>query len=451
MTLSMLLGLLQNTAILLAFSMLYDNLWINRGKRLTLFSKVLIGLLIGGIGIILMLTPWTLVPGLVFDTRSIMLSIAGLFFGFIPTVIAIIVDVCYRWYLGGQGVYMGVNTIIISGLIGILWHKYRFGRLEKHKNSELLMLGLVVHFVMLLGAFLLPLSLAIQTVKTIALPLVLVYVPATVLLGRLMYKQYDNWLIKVAREQLLESEQKLNHELLAAKEKAEESDRLKMAFLANLSHEIRTPLNGILGFADILKNPVMSSEEIREYLTLIRISGVRMLEIMQNLIDISKLDSGTMSLHRSNVNLNERLDNLYYLFLGEVTEKGLDLHYKKALPGDDAILYCDEEKINTIFSNLIKNAIKFSEKGKIEFGYIKNEEGLIEFYVSDEGIGIPDERREFVFQRFAQNETEKMFREGTGLGLSVAKSFVEMMGGKIWINSFSGKGAEVRFTIPSSS
>lgn len=447
-TQSILLGLLQNSAILLAFSMLYDNLWISRGKSLTFLRKILIGILIGAIGIVLMLTPWTLVPGIVFDTRSVMLSIAGLFFGVVPTITAIIIDLLYRYYLGGTGMYMGMMTIFTAGSIGIIWNHYRFDKIGSSKNSELLLLGLFVHLVMLLGTFTLPRSIAVHTLKTIALPIAVVYIPATILLGRLLYKKYENYLIRLAKQELLITERQLNHDLQLAKEKAEESDRLKTAFLANLSHEIRTPLNGLLGFADILKNPAISDEEIRDYLTFIKISGVRMLEIMQNLIDISKLESGTMPLHYSNVNINEQLDNLYYLFLNEVSDKGLEFNFKKGLDDSDALITCDEEKVNSIISNLIKNSIKFSQKGKIEFGCFKNEDGRIEFFVSDEGIGIPLDKKDHVFERFAQGNPEPGFQEGAGLGLSIAKSFVEMMGGDIWINSIPGKGTEVHFTIP---
>lgn len=450
MTGSIILGLLQNTAILLAFSMLYDNLWIKRGRRGNAFLKILTGLLIGGIGIILMLTPWTLVPGLVFDTRSVMLSISGLFFGFIPTITAIIVDVIYRLYIGGQGVWMGTATIISSGVIGIIWHYLRFGRIHQNKNLEFLFLGITVHVFMLSWSFLLPIDLALQTIKNITIPVIIVYIPATMLLGQLMINQYDNWLNKRIKEQLLESERRLNMDLVKAKEKAEESDRLKTAFLANLSHEIRTPLNGLLGFADILRQPTMTEVEMREYLGMVKISGIRMLEIMQNLIDISKLESGTATLHCSNIDVNRQIDNLYFTFLQEVTEKGLTLHCHKALPDKSAFLFSDEEKINTTINNLLKNAVKFSRKGKIDFGYIINEEGNFEYFVTDEGEGVPVEKQAVIFERFIQvHPGQPSMYEGTGLGLSIAKAFVEMMGGAIWINSVVGKGTDIRFVIPS--
>lgn len=448
MTGSLILGLLQNTAILLAFTMVYDTLWIHRGRTGSIFLKILTGILIGGIGIILMLSPWTLVPGLGFDTRTILLSVTGLFFGAVPAITAMAIDIIYRIFLGGSGVYMGIATIVSAGSIGMLWRLFRYERLQQNRNIELIMLGTAVHAAMLLGIFLLPQHLQRNAFATIFIPIVLVYIPATVLLGRLMISQYEHWLNRRIKEQLLESEKKLNQELIVAKEKAEESDRLKSSFLANLSHEIRTPLNGILGFADILQNPSISSDELRDYLQMIRISGNRMLEIMQNLIDISKLESGTMKVHTVRYDLNEQFDNLYFNFVAEAKEKGLSLSYKKAFPGEPRLITTDEEKINSIMSNLLKNSVKFSTGGTIEFGYTINEDGCYEFYVTDEGPGIAPDRQNAVFERFIQAETSNSSHEGAGLGLSIAKAFVEMMHGSIWINSVVGRGTEVRFTIP---
>lgn len=450
MTGSIFLGLLQNTAILLAFSMLYDNLWIGRKRKGNPVIKILIGILIGAIGIILMLTPWTLVPGVVFDTRTVMLSISGLFFGPIPTVTAMVIDVAFRWYTGGHGIYMGIATIICSGSIGILWRYYRFDMLHKNINIELLLLGVAVHIIMLISIMLLPEHLYSDTFNTLIFPIILVYIPATILLGRLMHHQYDHYINRNIKEQLLERERKLNIDLVIAKERAEESDRLKTSFLANLSHEIRTPLNGILGFVDILQNPSISNDEIRDYLSMIRISGIRMLEIMQNLIDISKLESGTIRLHKTNFNLNEQLDNIYYVFYNEAIEKGLELKYSKSLSDDNCHVVSDEEKISGVLNNLLKNAIKFSKSGVIHFGYIINDEGCLEYFVTDEGIGIPFHRQSVVFERFVQAHTNPASsHEGAGLGLSIAKAFVEMLGGAIWINSIPDKGTEVRFTVPS--
>lgn len=182
-------GLLQNVAILLSFSMLYDYFWINKEQDRNIYTKIFIGLILGGIGFILMKTPWTLYPGLVFDTRSIMLAISGLFFGFIPTLIAILITGFIRFFMGGDGMWMGISVIVSSGLIGILWNVLRSSTKKDINHKELYILGLLVHIVMLLCTVFLPGEKIISTLKTIALPVIILYPLGTMILGRLLVKQ----------------------------------------------------------------------------------------------------------------------------------------------------------------------------------------------------------------------------------------------------------------------
>jgi PAS domain S-box-containing protein len=186
-------GILHNTVILLAFSMLYDYVWVKNEENKSVFIKIITGIVLGGIGIVLMITPWTLYPGLVFDTRSIMLSISGLFFGAIPTIIAMLITGTYRFVLGGDGMWMGIAVIISSGTIGILWSKLRIGIVRKKNLKELFILGLVVHIVMLACTILLPKANILNTLKTIAIPVIIIYPLVTMVLGTLMVKQYANW------------------------------------------------------------------------------------------------------------------------------------------------------------------------------------------------------------------------------------------------------------------
>ena len=236
--------------------------------------------------------------------------------------------------------------------------------------------------------------------------------------------------------------------IIKAREKAEESDRLKSAFLANMGHEIRTPMNGILGFSELLKNPALTGKEHQEYISIIEKSGARMLNIINDLIDISKIESGQMNINISICNIKEQSDYLYAFFKPEVNSKGLKLIYNCCLTEDEAIIKTDNEKVKSILVNLIKNAIKFTDKGEIEFGYSKKV-GNLEFYVKDTGVGISKEQKEFIFERFRQG-TESLSRnyEGAGLGLSISKSFVEMLSGEIWMDSAPGKGSIFYFTIP---
>ncbi|MDD4636686.1 MAG: LytS/YhcK type 5TM receptor domain-containing protein, partial [Bacteroidales bacterium] len=439
MSKTFLIDLLQNIAILLAFSLLYDYFSMKKVRDKTLLIKFLTGVTIGAIGLILIQTPWILSPGLVFDTRSIMLSISGLFFGAIPTIIAILITGLYRFVMGGDGVWMGVAVIVSSGTIGILWGKLRFETLRENKYWELLFLGLLVHIVMLACTLLLPPENIIPTLKTIVFPVIIIYPLGTLILGTIMIRQYQN---QKTREALRESERRWQfalegnqdgvwdwnlttnqvyyskqykamlgyeehefestidgwskrvhpddietcysdiqkhldgkehfysnvhrvlckngeyiwvldrgkitdysesgkplrmvgthtdlteritkeNELKLAKEKAEQSDRLKSAFLANMSHEIRTPMNGILGFAELLKEPDLTGEEQQAYIQIIEKSGVRMLNIINDIIDISKIEAGLMKLDVKDSNINDQIEYIYTFFKPEVEGKGL--------------------------------------------------------------------------------------------------------------------------------
>jgi PAS domain S-box-containing protein len=259
-------------------------------------------------------------------------------------------------------------------------------------------------------------------------------------------------------------QKRLTAELIAAKEKAEESERLKTAFLANMSHEIRTPMNGILGFAGLLKEPNLTGEEQQEYIRIIEKSGARMLNIINDIVDISKIEAGLMEVHYKESNINEQLEYIYTFFKPEVEGKGIKFLRKSGLPTKEAVIKTDREKIFAILTNLVKNAIKYSFGGTIEFGYtrvetqniaslqqpgILQQPAFLQFYVKDNGIGIPKDRQEAIFERFIQADIgDKLAFQGAGLGLSITKAYVEMLGGKIWVESEEGKGSIFYFTIP---
>jgi PAS domain S-box-containing protein len=237
-------------------------------------------------------------------------------------------------------------------------------------------------------------------------------------------------------------------DLIKAKEKAEESDRLKSAFLTNMSHEIRTPMNGILGFTELLKEPNLSSDDLQDYIQTIQISGARMLNTINSIVDISKIESGLIGVDIKETNLNEEIELTYKFFKPEVEIKGLQFLFKNGLPTNEAIIKTDNEKVYGILTNLVRNAIKFTFDGSIEFGYKKKGEYL-EFFVKDTGVGIPQNQHGIIFERFRQgSESYNRGYEGSGLGLSISKSYVEMLGGEIWVESEEGLGSTFYFTIP---
>jgi PAS domain S-box-containing protein len=236
--------------------------------------------------------------------------------------------------------------------------------------------------------------------------------------------------------------------LKEALKKSQESERLKSAFLANMSHEIRTPMNGILGFIDLLNDDNLTQVEKEEFIDIIHKNSNRLLETINDLIDISKIESGQMKVSINETSINKLLKELYNFFKLETTAKNLYFTTSLALPDDKDIILTDESKLHGILTNLIKNAIKFTKQGGISFGY-KLDKNFIEFFIKDTGIGIPKERQNAIFNRFEKADIEdtKVY-EGSGLGLAISKAYVEMLGGKIWLNSEENIGTDFYFTIP---
>lgn len=238
-------------------------------------------------------------------------------------------------------------------------------------------------------------------------------------------------------------------ELSKLKDKAEESDRLKSAFLANMSHEIRTPMNGILGLAELLNDPKkLTGNEQQLYLDLIKESSTRMLNIIGDIIDISRIAADQVEVIMDKVNINEQTEDLFNFFKQQTDKKGIILSLSNGLCTTDAYINTDKEKINAVIANLIKNAIKYTNEGGIEFGYQK-EADVLKFYVKDTGMGIAKNRQKAIFERFVQADIEDRYAlEGTGVGLSIAKAYVEMLEGEIWLESKKDKGSTFYFTIP---
>ena len=474
---SILLGLIQNIAVLVAFAMLYENFWLQNEKPRGYMSKIFAGLVLGGIGVVLIFTRWELTPGLVFDTRSVMLSVSGIFFGALPTTIAMVIVAVVRAAMGGDGMWMGIAVIVMSGSLGIIWRKFRQQQLDRNMRLELLMLGIVVHVAMLGATLLLPADRILSTFSTIAVPVMLIQAPGTMLLGMLLAAQKRNVENNLAKDKLYEAESRFskkllkkqielhnhvkkysqltkkyksrNQELKKAKEKAEESDRLKSSFLANLSHEIRTPMNAIIGFADLLEVEDLTPSQREHYIQIIRKSGDYLLAIINDIIEISQIDSGQVELKPTLANPQILLKELYNTL-------ELTLPVKKDLaftldPVPDNIpkrILIDEVKLKQIMINLIGNAFKFTSEGEISFGcYMKDDSHLV-FYVKDTGIGIEPENHKVIFERFRQIENRQFFNGGSGLGLAIVKAYTDMMDGTIEVVSNPGIGSLFTATLP---
>lgn len=237
-------------------------------------------------------------------------------------------------------------------------------------------------------------------------------------------------------------------DLSLAKEKAEESDRLKTAFLHNISHEIRTPLNSIIGFSELLNNPDLTPEMIKKYTDCISQGGDRLLAIITDIINIATLEAGLAMINQKEVDLNSLMAYMHKQFQASAAKHRLSLNYKTSLQESEARIITDETLLIDILSNLIDNALKFTEVGSVTFGCnIKGE--FIEFFIDDTGIGIAPEMHSEIFKRFSQAEMSqgKLF-DGSGLGLSLSKGYVELLGGQIGMTSELGKGSHFIFTLP---
>jgi PAS domain S-box-containing protein len=244
---------------------------------------------------------------------------------------------------------------------------------------------------------------------------------------------------------------KAEESLQLAKEKAEASDQLKSLFLSNMSHEIRTPMNAILGFAEMLQDPELNIEEKDRFLDVIIKSGDNLLRLINDIIDISKIESGQLRIIYSDCYLNELfadLDELYNTELNLLRKSHLTFYIQTGKVEPDFAVYTDPVRLRQIITNLVGNAIKFTDEGFIELGYrVRGEK--VEFYVRDSGIGIPVDQQKLIFDRFGQvKEVAVRNLTGTGLGLTISKNLVELLGGTMWLDSFPGEGSTFWFSIP---
>ncbi len=248
----------------------------------------------------------------------------------------------------------------------------------------------------------------------------------------------------------------MEQDLIKAKEKAEESDKLKSAFLANMSHEIRTPMNAIIGFSQLLSEPDITPQEQSHYISLIQKSGGDLLELIDDIIDISKIEAGQLKVFKSDYFVETILTELYesnieYL---KTTDSGKDISfkYKRTERLKKVVIHTDIDKLKQVLRNLINNALKFTDFGLVEFGAEVKNDGLnssIQFYVRDTGIGMPNDKLDVIFESFRQLDvTSKKLYGGTGLGLAITKKIVELLGGNIWVNSTQGQGSTFYFTLP---
>ncbi len=241
---------------------------------------------------------------------------------------------------------------------------------------------------------------------------------------------------------------KAEQAIVAAKLKAEESDRLKTAFLHNVSHEIRTPMNAIIGFSSLLNEPDLNEPDRQQYTEIIFQSSNQLLSIINDIVDVANIESGQVKVHMKKTDLNLSLRSLDEQFSYSEKQYKISINLSAGLPDNKAVIMTDNTKLIQILSNLINNSLKFTPSGQIDFGYTLRENWLV-FFVRDTGIGIPQESIEKIFDRFYQvDRTVSRQFGGTGLGLSICKAYVHLLGGNISVASSPGTGTSFTFTIP---
>ncbi len=268
------------------------------------------------------------------------------------------------------------------------------------------------------------------------------------LAGDVVFDEYHNLLRIYGIVQDITERKMYKQQLIDAKNKAEESDRLKSAFLANLSHEIRTPMNAIIGFSSFLKDPEITKDEIQRYSDIIINSGEHLLNLINDIIDISKIDAGQVDIVKTNVNITTIINDVFIFFQSFLDAKNItNVKLFLDIPEVNTYGYTDEMRLKQILYNIIGNAIKFTEKGYVKIRFTK-EENLLRFNIEDTGVGIPYEKKDVIYERFQQGyfSTEKVYG-GTGLGLAIVKACVELLDGDISFTSKVGEGTNFQIVL----
>jgi signal transduction histidine kinase len=555
------LSLIQNIALLVALTFIHS-LMIRHIQRRGIVYPLLSGLLFGGVTLAGMLTPMVLQPGLIFDGRSIILAVAGLFGGPVPALIAATIAAAYRLWMGGVGVVTGVAVIAGTTIIGVTWHYLRQRSPRCIRLGYLYLFGLLVHLWMISCMLLLPAVLIGKVLATITLPVLLIYPFATLLIC-MLFLQMEN---HVATEQALEQEKnsltsliqaipdllfelgldghyyscfthnpkklaappeellgknisdvlppesalicleavqeanttgsshgrefrlplpegeawfelsvarkpgtdddqphfvvlsrdislrKQNEkDLLAARSAAEAANRAKSEFLANMSHEIRTPLNGVMGMAQLLRFTGLSSEQT-EYLDNLDNSSRTLLELLSDILNLSRIEAGKLELELISVALQDILNEISGIYSALANQKGLAL----ILELDDSLpkeVLIDPLRFKQIIINLVGNALKFTEKGSIiiraSMTNHADQTPLLRVEVQDTGIGITPAQQERIFAPFTQADGSTTRKYGgTGLGLTICLRLAELMGGSLRVESEPGKGSRFIVDLP---
>lgn len=272
-----------------------------------------------------------------------------------------------------------------------------------------------------------------------------------ILQGKTVEKNQDSSPARISGIILdISARKQIEEALILARDKAEESEKLKSAFLANMSHEIRTPLNGIIGFADLLQDDDVSKEKQYEYISYINQNSAILLSLINDIIEISKIEAGQLRPIFESFALNEMLEEIYVFYISTQTSKlkNLEFSFTSGLNDKESVILSDKTRLRQILNNLIDNALKNTDQGFVRFGYKKENHSELLFFVEDSGTGIDKKEQDIIFERFRQADSGRGIKKGSGLGLAICKGLVTMLNGKIWVESEPGKGSTFFFSTP---
>lgn len=538
------IGLINNAALLLTLGLLYGLL---QHRSDDLPWQIVRGIFFGLIGIGVMMNPWHFSPGVIFDTRSILLSVGGLFLGTVSTLIALVITCGYRLYLGGAGALTGVGVLVTSGILGLVWVRVRKQPAYLVGNWEFYLFGLVVHVGMLLWMLTLPTPSNWLVLQQISLPVLLIFPVGTVLLAKLLAGQELQFHNRLALAKSEEQRQRLvevspiplvimkgNQEILFVNRKftelfgytlediptieswwqqaypdatyraevrqhwdsavakaiamhaeiepqlarvtckdgsvrevvglcssigekdivilsdvtrERELDRLKSEFIATAAHELRTPLTSIIGFTEMLLNDKNLDQLRRDELLAIVYQKAEVLEkIVNDLLDLGRVESGrVIHLEKNPADIRTLVASAVESYRQEFRDRRFDFDWPGPAPGK---ILVDTGKIGQVMENLLSNAVKFSPGGGPITVSASANAREVTIAVKDEGIGMNPEQVARVFDKFYRVDGSHTAVPGLGLGMAIAKGIVEAHGGRMRVESKTGAGTTVTFTLP---
>jgi signal transduction histidine kinase len=423
---------------------------IKRLKEKSIPARIVSGIIFSFAVLAIMANKFVLSPGVVFDARSVVISICGMFAGPIAVSITSATAIIHRIHTGGGGMTMGIFVIISSALIGLLFYYLRRSKPELTKPLWLYIFGFIVHINMLFWAITLPRELIIKAYQTITLPVLAILPLGTFCFGMLLRDQEKQLeterALQTAHDELETRVSERTEALSQANVRLQELDKLKSMFIASMSHELRTPLNSIIGFTGIILNGMSGdiTDEQRKQLGMVRGSASHLLELINDVIDVSKIEADKVQLSIEEFDLSALVQDVHKSFETIAYEHGLKITLE---PSEGLIVSSDKRRVKQVIINLVSNAIKFTDKGQIDIKLAKTQT-CAEVSVADTGIGIKKEDIGKLFQAFGRIATENRLTEGSGLGLYLSKKITDLLGGDIRAASEPDKGSAFILALP---